>query len=642
MKKLTALLVLFSLAISIPLAYLMLRTYRGIEQAELAELRYFAETVFALMETELGELVALEESRPIEAYNAHYDGPGAIQHSLKPPYILAYMQNNPDGSFQTPLAGMFDQLSAVQRSRIEKLKKFNDAFNRLRYELPDPLEAPRDQHAMGERHDRHAFAEKYLRHNGYRADTLYPRHGKRRFENLTPQQVLQVAQADQRLILARMLEARRAIKDSDIVRDIVARTIEDTQELAAFGLPDIESDEPFNDFWRVLLEEPDALLVEIEPMQAILLDDNHLFLFRRILLNNQLYCQGAVIRLYDLLAHLMRTYFSDQPMTRFTHLSLIAARKDRIIKTLRAGTVSLNPVFALQRSLPHPFSMLHASLTSDSVPQSAARTSLTRVMLLLAATILIGLGVIYKSVRAIVELSERRTGFVSAVTHELKTPLSTIRMYIEMLEQGIARSQDREHEYYRILGSETSRLARLINNVLEFAKLEKRQRRLNLTRGTFDDVCREAAAIMQTPIQKAGFVLRLEREENLPECAYDREAMIQILINLIENSLKFGAQSPRKELLLRCGREGRRVRISLSDTGPGIPRRALKKIFGNFYRVDNDLTRTTGGTGIGLALVKSLVAAMEGRVRAVNNDGPGCTIIITMPVAGMSCKAATA
>jgi signal transduction histidine kinase len=255
-------------------------------------------------------------------------------------------------------------------------------------------------------------------------------------------------------------------------------------------------------------------------------------------------------------------------------------------------------------------------------------------MLLLAATILIGLFAIYKSVHAVVELSERRSGLVSAVTHELKTPLSTIRMYIEMLEQGIARDQDQEQEYYRILDSETSRLARLISNVLEFAKLEKRQRRLSLTQGTLDEVLQEVSAIMQTPIQKSGFQLRIECEENLPACAYDREAMIQILINLIENSLKFGAQAPRKELLLRCVREGRRIHISLSDTGPGIPRHALKKIFGNLYRVDNDLTRTTGGTGIGLALVKSLVTAMGGRVRAVNNDGPGCTIIMSMPIAG--------
>ena len=634
MKKLTALLVLFTLAISIPLAYLMLRTYRSIEQEELSELRYFAETVFSLMETELSELVSVEESRPIEAYHADYEGPGAVINSSKPAYIVAYIQNNPDGSFQTPMAGTFDLLSRKQRARIERLKKINDAFNRIRFKLPgDVASGPHEQHARDENYDDLKFAEKYLSRGGHRPDTLYARHTNRRVENLTAQQVLQFAQTDQRLALARLLEARRAIKDSDIVRIIVARTIEDAEKQTPFGFSGISDFEPFQDIWLELMEETGELLVEIDPMQAVFLDDNHLFLFRRILLNNQLYCQGAVIRVYDLLAHLMQKYFADQPMTRFTHLHLSATSGDRVLKTLRAGTVSFNPVFSLQHSFSRPFSFLHASLTCDTVPGSPARVSLNRIMLLLAATILIGLFVIYKSVRAVVELSERRSGLVSAVTHELKTPLSTIRMYIEMLEQGIARDQDREQEYYRILGSETSRLARLISNVLEFAKLEKRQRRLNLTQGTLDAVLEEVSAIMQTPIQKAGFQLRIEREENLPECAYDREAMIQILINLIENSLKFGAQAPRKELLLRCAREGRHVRISLSDTGPGIPRRALKKIFENFYRVDNDLTRTTGGTGIGLALVKILVTAMGGRVWAVNNDGPGCTIIISISIA---------
>ncbi len=634
MKKLTALLVLFSLAISIPLAYLMLRTYRTIEQQELSELRYFAETVLSQMETELDELVSLEESRPIEAYHAGYEGPGAVKHSLKPPYILAYMQNNPDGSFQTPIAETFELLSNNQRIQIEQLKKINDAFNRIRFKLPGSDEiSPREQNAGDPSYDHLKFAGKYLRRGRQRPGTLYVRHRNRRIENLTTGQVLQIAQTDQRLALAQLLEARNAKNDNDIMRTIIASILEDVEKQTPFNASGITGFKPFQDIWLELAGETDELLVEIDPMQAVFLDDNHLYLFRRILLNNQRYCQGAVIKVYDLLAHLMQKYFSDQPMTRFTHLQLSAFKKERVLKTLRAGTVPLNPAFSLQRSFSRPFAFLQASLTCDTVPVSPARASLNRIMLLLAATILIGLFVIYKSVRAVVELSERRSGLVSAVTHELKTPLSTIRMYIEMLEQGIARDQDREQEYYRILGSETSRLARLISNVLEFAKLEKRQRSLNLTQGTFDDVLNEVDAIMQTPIQKAGFQLRIERGEDLPACDYDREAMIQILINLIENSLKFGAQAPTKNLLLRCAREGRRVRISLNDTGPGIPRRALKKIFQNFYRVDNDLTRTTGGTGIGLALVKSLVTAMGGRVWAINNDGPGCTVIMSMPTA---------
>jgi signal transduction histidine kinase len=253
------------------------------------------------------------------------------------------------------------------------------------------------------------------------------------------------------------------------------------------------------------------------------------------------------------------------------------------------------------------------------------------MLVVLVAIILLGLFAIYQSARTVVDLSERRSGFVSSVTHELKTPLTTIRMYIEMLEQGMARNQEREQEYFKILGSESSRLSRLINNVLEFSKLEKKQRQIDLQEGTLEEVIHEVRDIMSEKIRQEGFTLNVETEEIKP-FKYEREAMIQVMINLIENSLKFGKTSPAKEITLRVRPEKKQVRISVSDTGPGIPRQALKKVFDNFFRVDNELTRTTRGTGIGLALVKNLIAAMGGSVFAENNEGPGCTITISLPL----------
>ncbi|MBW1896305.1 MAG: ATP-binding protein [Deltaproteobacteria bacterium] len=113
---------------------------------------------------------------------------------------------------------------------------------------------------------------------------------------------------------------------------------------------------------------------------------------------------------------------------------------------------------------------------------------------------------------------------------------------------------------------------------------------------------------------------------------YDREVMIQILTNLIENSVKFGKTSPGREITLRVWPKDSWMNISVSDTGPGIPRNALKKVFDDFYRVESDLTRATSGTGIGLALVKRFVTAMGGSIEAKNNEGPGCTITVSLPV----------
>jgi signal transduction histidine kinase len=201
-----------------------------------------------------------------------------------------------------------------------------------------------------------------------------------------------------------------------------------------------------------------------------------------------------------------------------------------------------------------------------------------------------------------------------------------------MLEQGIAKDSEREQEYFHIVDSEGARLSRLINNVLELSKLEKQQRHIDMQPGTFEDVIAEVETVMREKLRQEGFVLRFEAHEVRP-FSYDREVMVQVLINLIENSMKFGKTADRREITVsvRAEDDEGRVQIRISDTGPGIPRHALKKVFTDFYRVDNTLTRTTRGTGIGLALVKKFVALMGGTVAAENNQGPGCTITISLP-----------
>jgi signal transduction histidine kinase len=253
------------------------------------------------------------------------------------------------------------------------------------------------------------------------------------------------------------------------------------------------------------------------------------------------------------------------------------------------------------------------------------------MIFILGLVMVTGLGFIYKSARAITELSERRAQFVSSVTHELKTPLTNIRMYIEMLEQGIARTPEREQDYFRILNSEIGRLSRLIHNILEFSKLEKKQLHLHLCQGTFEEVIAEVVALMSEKLLQEGFVLKTNAENARP-FVYDREVMLQVLINLIENSMKFGKNAEQKDLSLKIRHEPKQVLISVSDTGPGIPRHALKRVFEDFYRADHPLIRNTQGTGIGLAFVRKVVRAMGGKVWAENNPGPGCTITISLPI----------
>jgi signal transduction histidine kinase len=644
-RRLKILILIFCLALSIPLAYFVFRTYRSLEQEEVAQLRYFAVTIFDQMEEELASLVIKEEDRPIDQYRYNYVAPGQAPGSgrltrsplSQPPkdtYILGYLQNNPDGSFNTPLVERDEKVPPGSRSVIDELKEVNKTFNLKRSTVPEGVEVkPAEMIAKREREEISTFADKYLDSSRSKKQRSYLGQAKKRVEEITPSQALTVAQLDENLKKdkARQEPEEEVAAEQDFAPTAVGRIARKSAKEKGlrreqYGSRAAAPSSPRSPSTL----DTEKLQVEVDPMQAVFINNSQIFIFRRIVINNQIYRQGFILIVQEFLNHLANEYFSLQPMAQFTSLRLTVVDRGRETTTVLSGATVQQPNFSLERTFPRPFSFLRATLASERIPKSVGRTTLNIMMFVLAFIILIGLFAIYQSARAVVALSERRSRFVSSVTHELKTPLTNIRMYIEMLEQGIARDQEREQEYFRILGSESSRLSRLINNVLEYSKLEKKQVHLDLQRGTFEEVIHEVKGVMQEKLAQEGFDLEVE-QEHVPLFKYDREAMIQVLINLIDNSVKFGKASPTHRISLKIWPEGDTVKISVSDTGPGIPGSGLKKIFEDFYRVDSDLTRTTGGTGIGLALVKKLITAMGGTVTANNNDGPGCTITITMP-----------
>ncbi len=648
MKRLRLFILLFCIALSVPLGYFILRTYRSLEQEEISRLRFFAETIFNEMERELAELVAREEDRPVDAYNYRYvpegDDPSAgtrIRSPLsRPPperFIIGYFQNNPDGSFGTPLVEDPEGPPPDRAELVSRLREANAVFNTRRTVVSEPPAHASSMEFKAVREERskisesaEGFADKFLARDRRKREYL----GKeaKRVEEITVSQARNMAQ----------MEAAGAEPDGwadpappdSSPEGLAARTP------AARSVPN-----PFlkgkddNETYRQTAE-PEAqalspvqgptLRAEVDPLQSVFITDERIFIFRRILLGNRIYRQGFLLDSEGFLDHLTARHFSGQPMSRFTGLRLVVADRDRPAAAVTAGIPIGSPRFVVDRTFPRPFSFLKATLVCETVPPVAGRRTLTVMIAGLVLVILLGFFSIHQSARVVLDHSRRRSRFVSSVTHELKTPLTNIRMYIEMLEQGIAPSPDREREYYRILDAETARLSRLINNVLEFSKLEKKQFRLSRKEGDFSEVVSAVAGIMSEKLRKEGFALETDHRVDRP-FLYDPEVMIQVLINLMENSMKFGKKSPEKRITLRVAEEGRWIRVSLSDTGPGIPRHALKRVFDDFFRVDDPLVRTTRGTGIGLAFVKKVVALTGGSVQAGNNEGPGCTIAIRLP-----------
>jgi signal transduction histidine kinase len=649
MKRLQILIIVFCVTLCVPLGYFVMRTYHGLEQEEAATLSYFANALFNEMEQALETLVQQEESRAIDEYNFFMSPSGQHQDSAKQSrsplsslpaqnYILGYFQNNPNGSFQTPLAQAGRSVAKDRRDTVARLEKANRIFNRKRTTGTDKIVSPPAKAVAGaEKGLQGGFAEKYLDLTRAQKPKAYLGQTKKRFEKITIAQAKNVARQEKDQSAKSPAPAAMAAPESRPSRRPAAEeALSDTKKEPAgkkdrrreAGLTEAEMDAPREAASEGQDEE--SFQVEVAPLQSVFIGNDQIFIFRRIMINQKIYRQGFVLKVRAFLNHLAQNYFIAQPMAGFANLRLRVVDQGRPVGQVVAGIESHDPQFILNRGFPSPFGFLNATLSCDQIPRATGRKTLMIMMVVLAAIILIGMFAIYQSTRAVVDLSERRSLFVSSVTHELKTPLTNIRMYIEMLEQGIAKDTRREQDYFQIINSEGSRLSRLINNVLDLAKLEKKQRSLNLIEGTFEDVVSEVQTVMQAKLKREGFTLTIVQGDIRP-FQYDREAMIQVLINLIENSIKFGQSTAKKEITIQISQEEKRVKIAVSDRGPGIPRQALKKVFEDFYRVDNSLARKTRGTGIGLALVKKFITLMGGSVSAQNNPGGGCTIIISLP-----------
>jgi len=618
MKSLRRLILIFAVGLAFPLGYLVFQAYRSLEAEEAATFGFFAEAIFDEMQESAAALIRREETRPVDAYSA--PAASALAGLPAEDYIRGYFQNNPDGGFQAPHRTAGPQPLKELASRLAELEEANRVFNRQRAEGTDRIRPETaDEVREEKRKDPERFGDKYLDLSRSQRAKSYLGERDSRLETVTPEQAFNLSQLEKKQ--APTPSAPAAGSSERERRKAEAAESLAQQPAASASARVVDS---------VASGASVGFQVEVAPFQSVFVTDGRVFVFRRILINGQMYRQGFVLQLDLFLSHLARTYFSSQPMARFAHLRLRAVDQGREIQAVEAGAAVDRLRISLKRTFPPPLAFVQATLACERIPPSAGRGSLNLALAVLGGVIIVGLLAIYHSTQKIVDFSERQSRFVSAVTHELKTPLTNIRMYIEMLEQGMARDPEREQEYFRVLEAEGARLSRLITNVLELSKLEKKHRRPNLQKGNFAEVIADVEGLMKTPLQQAGF--RLETENALTEpFLYDREIMVQVLINLIENSVKFGQSSPAKRITLRLRPAGDHVRIEVADTGPGIPDGDVKKIFNDFYRADNAVTAATGGTGIGLALVRRFVMLLGGRVWAANNPGSGCTVAIELP-----------
>jgi len=225
-------------------------------------------------------------------------------------------------------------------------------------------------------------------------------------------------------------------------------------------------------------------------------------------------------------------------------------------------------------------------------------------------------------------LENLRQDFVANVSHELKTPLTSVTGFIETLLSGALSDSERATSFLKIMEEDTNRLTRLIDELLELSKIESREINLKPETLNLKEETEKILPLFESSVKEKHIQWENELEADV---FADRDRLKQILINLIENAVKFNKQGGK--VTLQSRRLNGKIEVSIQDTGIGIPDEALTRVFERFFRVDRARTRGQGGTGLGLSIVKHLVEAHKGKVWCESRLGKGSKFFFTLPAA---------
>jgi signal transduction histidine kinase len=262
------------------------------------------------------------------------------------------------------------------------------------------------------------------------------------------------------------------------------------------------------------------------------------------------------------------------------------------------------------------------------------RISLGLLIAILVLAIAIGSSLIVSDLKRQLTLARQKTDFVSNVSHELKTPLTSIRMFAELLAEGRVDDPQKRQSYLQIISAEASRLTRLINNVLDFSRMERGEKKYSMRTLDLVALMRETAEHYRPHLETAGFDFLLEFPAACIEVKGDRDALAQVLVNLLANAEKYS--ETKKEICLRIEQKlepFRHVELLVLDRGPGVARNCEEKIFEKFYRAHDSLSSGIQGSGLGLSLARQIARAHRGDVSYQPRAGGGSCFVLRLPVA---------
>jgi signal transduction histidine kinase len=350
--------------------------------------------------------------------------------------------------------------------------------------------------------------------------------------------------------------------------------------------------------------------------------DHRLFVARRVMANGAVRIQGCWLdwpSIKVLLQREVADLFPAIDLLPVTDQSTVAP--GRMLATL--------PV---QLSLP----ATALDELAGAVPSDSAGVSAIRISLIIAWCCLL-LGCVASAVmlRSVLALSERRAAFVSAVTHELRSPLTTFRMYAEMLAEGMVRDDQQRRSYLETLRVEADRLSHLVDNVLQYARLERGRGTRRGVAIELERLIRHSTERLPQRAQQAGMTL----QETLPPADIqqrvwtDPAAVEQILFNLVDNACKYAGSAADRRIHVQWSIGSRVAQVRVSDHGPGITPEQARKLFRPFSKTDQEAAQSAPGIGLGLALCQRLAGDVGGKLLYVPGPGTGAAFLLELPLA---------
>ncbi|MFL6214022.1 MAG: sensor histidine kinase [Blastocatellia bacterium] len=266
-----------------------------------------------------------------------------------------------------------------------------------------------------------------------------------------------------------------------------------------------------------------------------------------------------------------------------------------------------------------------------SEAQWARRYFLINLSLGAAMTLFLigGIALTLRTAARAMKLSQMKSDFVSNVSHELRTPLASIRVFGEFLKLGRVKDAAKMREYGEYIETESRRLTQLINNILDFSRIESGQKSYHFYPTDIRELVADTLKVFEVRLKQDEFTIYFETAASLPRVAVDADAMTQALVNLLDNAVKYSGAS--RNITLRLGQHGEWVTVAISDNGVGIPEEDQEKVFERFHRVSTGLVHDVKGSGLGLAIVKHIVEAHGGKVTLESRPGGGTTFTIDLP-----------